>query len=57
MWKYVDDTTISEVVQKSQNSDLQPLVDDLSRQVAINGFQLNEGKCKEATHLIFKIPP
>ena len=31
MWKYVDDTTISEVVQRSQNSDLQRLVDDLSR--------------------------
>ena len=47
MWKYVDDTTISEVVQRSQNSDFQRLVDDLSRQVAINGFQLKEGKCKE----------
>ena len=47
MWKYVDDTTISEVVQRSQNSDLQHLVNDLSRQVAINRFQSKEADCKE----------
>ena len=57
MWKYVDDTTISEVVQRSQNSDLQRLVDDLSRQVAINGFQLNEGKCKELRISFSRSPP
>ena len=57
MWKYVDDTTISEVVQRSQNSDLQRLVDDLTRQVAINGFQLNEGKCKELCISFSRSPP
>ena len=57
MWKYVDDTTISEVVQRSQNSDLQWLVDDLSRQVAINGFQLNESKCKELRISFLRSPP
>ena len=57
MWKYVDDTTISEVVQRSQNSDLQRLVDDLSRQVAINGFQLNESKCKELRMSFSRSPP
>ncbi|XP_022808857.1 uncharacterized protein LOC111345832 [Stylophora pistillata] len=36
MWKYVDDTTISEVVQKSQNSDLQWIVGDLSRQEIVH---------------------
>ena len=57
MWKYVDNTTISDVVQRSQTSDLQRLVDDLSRQVAINGFQLNEGKCKELRISFSRSPP
>ncbi len=52
IWKYVDDTTISEMIPKGQGSDLQGVVDDLSRQVAMNGFQLNEDKCKEL-HISF----
>ena len=56
MWKYVDDTTISEVVQRSQNSNLQRLVDDRSQgQLAINGFQLN--KCKELRISFSRSPP
>ena len=57
IWKYVDNTTIFEVVQRSQNSDLQRLIDDLSRQVAINGFYLNEGKCKELRISFSRSPP
>ena len=30
MWKYVDDTTISEAVDKSQESCIQQVVDDLA---------------------------
>ena len=38
-------------------SDLQGLVDDLSRQVAINRFQLNEGECKELRISFSRSPP
>ena len=47
MWKYVDDTSCSEIVTKGSESKLQEAVDDLSRQASIDGFQLNEAKCKE----------
>ena len=47
MWKYVDDTSCSEIVTKGGVSKLQEAVDDLSRQASIDGFQLNEAKCKE----------
>ena len=40
MWKYVDDT-------KGSESKLQEALDDLSRQESIDGFQMNEAKCKE----------
>ena len=39
MWKYVDDTTISEVIAKGQESWIQQMVDDLAIQ-ARDGFQL-----------------
>ena len=58
MWKYVDDTTISEVVQRTrQNSDLQRLVNDLSRQVTINKFQSKEADCKELRISFSRSPP
>ena len=47
LWKYVDDTSCSEIVTKGSESKLQEAVDDLSRQASIDGFQLNEAKCKE----------
>ena len=47
MWKYVDDTSISETVGKGCESNLQRVVDDLSRQSSSEGFQLNKAKCKE----------
>ena len=47
MWKYVDDTSCSEIVTKGGVSKLQEAVHDLSRQASIDGFQLNEAKCKE----------
>ena len=47
MWKCVDDTTISEVVDKDHESCLQQVVDDLTIQARDDGFQLNERKCKE----------
>ena len=47
MWKYVDDTIISDVVNKGQESCIQQVVDDLARQARNAGFQLNDRKCKE----------
>ena len=44
MWKYVDDTTISEVVDKGQESCVQEVVDDLATQTSDDGFQLNKSK-------------
>ena len=46
-WKYVDDTTIAEVVDKGQESGIQQVVDDLAIQARDDGFQWNEKKCKE----------
>ena len=47
MWKYVDDTTIAEGVDKGQESCIQQVVDDLAIPARDDGFQLNEKKCKE----------
>lgn len=47
MWKYVDDTTISEVIAKGQKSFIQQIVDDFAIQARDEGFHLNERKCKE----------
>ena len=45
--KYVDDTSCSEIVTKGSVSKLQEAVNDLLREASIDGFQLNEAKCKE----------
>ena len=47
MWKYVDDTTISETVLLNHNSKIQEHDDDLSKQVSADRFLINEDKCKE----------
>ena len=47
LWKYVDDITLSESVNKNGNSTLQLKVDELSEKTIADGFQLNETKCKE----------
>ena len=47
MWKYVDDTTICEIVAKDQFSSIQSAVDVFSKNASNDKFQLNEGKCKE----------
>ena len=39
--------TVSETVGKGCESNLQGVVNDLSRQSSSEGFQLNEAKCKE----------
>lgn len=47
LWKYVDDTTISENVCKHETSRIQLSVDELIRKSSADKFQLNEAKCKE----------
>ena len=47
LWKYVDDITLSESVNKNGNSTLQLKVDELTEKTKADGFQLNETKCKE----------
>ena len=47
LWKYVDDTTISETISKNKDSFIQAAVDTLARRATEDKFQLNETKCKE----------
>ena len=47
MWKYVDDSTISETILKNEVSHIKDAVDDLANQSRADKFQLNESKCKE----------
>lgn len=47
LWKYVDDTSLAENVMKNQPSYMQKFVDEFSSTAGVDGFQLNETKCKE----------
>ena len=47
LWKYVDDTTIAECVDKKEDSRIQSDVKELIAKSNQNKFQLNESKCKE----------
>ena len=47
LWKYVDDTTISETISKNQASHIQAAVDIPASRATVDKFQLNETKCKE----------
>jgi len=47
LWKYVDDTTVSEVFPKEQASNVQKIVDRVEDWSRVNKFQLNSDKCKE----------
>ena len=46
LWKYVDDTTIAECVDKKEDSRIQSDVEELIAKSNQNKFQLNESKCK-----------
>ena len=47
MWKFVDDSTLSEAIRKGDISYIQKAVDQFTTQANANKFQLNERKCKE----------
>ena len=46
-WKFVDDTTTSEIVQSKDNSHVQNAVTHVEKWSAENKLQLNAKKCKE----------
>ena len=47
IWKFVDDTTLDEIVRKNGRSNIQTRIDDLTTQISDDKFKLNEAKCKE----------
>jgi hypothetical protein len=46
-WKYVDDTTLAEVVPQNGETFIQNAVTDVERWSNVNKLQLNADKCKE----------
>jgi hypothetical protein len=47
IWKYVDDSSLSESVGSDGPSNLQKYVDEFNQNSTADGFQINESKCKE----------
>ena len=46
-WKYIDDTTVAEIIPKNSNSAIQRGVDELEAWTSLNKFQLQVPNCKE----------
>ena len=46
-WKFVDDTTISEILKKDRRSTIKLAVDEFQNWTESNLAELNEDKCKE----------
>ena len=47
LWKYVDDSSLSESVCSDGSSNLQKYVDEFNQKSTADGFQINKSKCKE----------
>ena len=47
LWKFVDDTTVSEVVPKGNTTKAQSMVNQVIEWTHVNRVQLNPDKCKE----------
>ena len=47
LWKYVDDSSLSESFCRDGSSNLQKYVDEFNQKSTADGFQINESKCKE----------
>ena len=56
LWKYVDDTTTSEIVQKGSVSNAQSLADEVICWSRINRVHINADKCKELRITFAKQP-
>ena len=46
-WKYVDDTSLAETIEKGNTSSIQDSVDDLTERALASKSQLNQSKCKK----------
>ena len=57
MWKFADDTTVSEVVPISGECSLQEAVNQISSWSHNNLLQINLTKCKELVVCLRKTPP
>ena len=57
MWKFADDTTVSEIVPPSKQSAFQQAVDFISTWSQDNHLQLNPSKCKELQSCFKRSPP
>ncbi len=57
MWKFADDTTVSEIGEKNELSTLQMDIDDIATWSMNNSFQLNPFKCKEMVISFSRLPP
>ena len=47
IWKYVDDTTTSEVIEKGHHNEAQGIVNEVVNWSIRNRVKLNTDKCKE----------
>ena len=47
LWKYVDDSTASEIMGKGEQSNVQTIADYVANWSRRNKVQLNNEKCKE----------
>ena len=56
-WKFVDDTTMAECVERDGVSTIQNAVTEFSEKALANKFQLNESKCKELRVSFAKTDP
>ncbi len=54
IWKFVDDTTLDEIIKKSEESRIQALINDVTSQISEDQFKFNETKCKELRIGFFK---
>ena len=57
LWKYVDDTTTSEIVAKGKESNSQLIVNQIIQWSIDNRVQLNKDKCKELRISFARKPP
>ena len=57
VWKFADDTTVSDIVAPSKQSALQQAVDSISTWSQDNCLQLNPSKCKELKSCFKSSPP
>ena len=57
MWKYVDDTSLSETIGKCRQGNLQSIINDIDQWCTENDMMLNHSKCEELTISFAKDAP